>query len=173
MSSESLHSYYLTHIQVQVRLQGCSSLSIALQVQFPMVGQTQRNHCKHSCSKLGKIGGTQGLLFHSNSEIQLGRCWKFFDQILRPGSNSFWFLNRSFWIFPLDSRFHFLSHFSFLFFSYLRYNSLFYYILFAMFYYILFTIKYTFLKYAVQWFLVYSFTSLATITADSRTFSSP
>ena len=38
-----------------------------------VVGQTQDNHCKYSCSKMGKMQAKKMSLIHSSFEILLGK----------------------------------------------------------------------------------------------------
>lgn len=38
-----------------------------------VVGQTQDNHCKYSCSKMGKMRAKKMSLVHSSFEILLGK----------------------------------------------------------------------------------------------------
>ena len=59
---------------------GSSFLSVSLkrEVMCPLrahtvVGQTQDNHCKYSCSKMGKMQAKKMSLIHSSFEILLGK----------------------------------------------------------------------------------------------------
>ena len=72
-----------------------------------MVEQAHHNHCRYSCSQRGRCDAMLESLLHSNSEIQLGTDWQFFDSAWRPGSKSPWFLipNSRLLVLPSESYF--------------------------------------------------------------------